>query len=165
MQIRSAIQKINLHVLAAIVAVGLATPALAGGPFEAPDGAGPSAVDFTGWTPVAFVYGGKDNATTRSRVVCVNVGTVSTSFAVQWYNGADVSTRQPVEENSLGLPPSDMDWDETSGTLVTDLFARVLVRDKKAQIQCAGRIEVSSAPSGSLEVVYIKKTPKARISK
>jgi len=167
MQIRSAIQKINLQILAAIAAVGLATPALAGGPFEAPDDTGPLAIDFTGWTPVAFVYGGRDNATNRSRVLCVNVGTVATDVAVQWYDAGDVATRQPVLEGFNSMPPSDLDADgfETDGTVVGNVFARVIVSNKKAAIQCAGRIEVSGTPSGSLEVVYIKKTPKARISK
>ena len=51
------------------------------------------------------------------------------------------------------------------GTIFTNVFARVLVSNKKAAIQCAGRIEVSGTPSGSLEIVYMKKIPKVRISK
>lgn len=166
MRILSAIQKTNHFVLAAIVAVGLATPALAGGPLEAPDGTGPSLQDLSGWAPVAFIHGGEDGATVRARVLCTNVGNAAANVAVQFYDDGDDPTRQPLIELIEGLPVSDMDWFPTDGTINDYVLIRVLADTKKAAIQCGGFNEaVGGDPVSALQVVYIKKAPKAKFSK
>jgi hypothetical protein len=147
------------------ITMAFAAPALAGGPLEAPDGGGPLGTDFTGWTPVAFLYGGVDNATTRSRIICTNLNHISTDVAIQWYTASDSFSRQPLVEEQDDLLPSDADDFVTDGTLDRDLLVRVLVSEKKAQIHCSGRIEVGGAPGSPLEVVYVKKAPKVRVLK
>jgi hypothetical protein len=166
MQTLSAIQKTWPRALAAAAAVLLAMPALGGGPLEPPDAGGPGIEDYTGWTPLAFVMGGRDDASTRSRVHCLNVGTTETRVAVQWYDDAETSSREPFLEGSAPMPPGDLDVFVTSGGPNLEVFARVLIRDKRARVACAGQTEdAAGVPLAALEVVYLKKIPKPVVAR
>lgn len=154
------------HFVLVSFALAIAAPALAGGPLEAPDDGGPGG-DYTGWTPVAFIFGGIDTATSTVRVACMNVGQVETNAVVQFYDAGDNPTRQPDEEDNLTMPPSDVDTATTAGTNNGTMTARVLVEQKKAakSVQCSGVQLDGGIPVAGLEVVYIKKAPKIKVAK
>ncbi len=120
--------------LISAVALGLAIPALAGGPLEPPDGVGnPSSANYTGYAIHGFVFGAKDTVNQRTEFRCFNFGGAdATDVAVQFYSDA-VGVTAPSADMRLGsLPIADFDpglSDSASGTVPTFAMARIIVLD------------------------------------
>ena len=154
MQFLETLKKTQLALMVAL-AFGFALPASAGGVFEAPDGvANPSGSDYTGFYPVAYFFGIRDNATQRTVISCVNVGGIGAdAVAYQYFGVSDVPGTNPTGDLSgpgWELPPTDIDTaSSTSSSLsgsVTDFgIARVIamdaVRKRNASIYCQAMIE------------------------
>jgi len=166
--------------LVTLTAVLLAwtVPALAGGPFEPPDGvSNPSGQDYTGYAIYGYALGARDTSTARTRILCVNSGGVgAASVAVQYWDQTDTTSRPPSADNifggTAGVPIGDVDTTSSanaSGTVPNGGLVRILVRDdsrkKNPGLVCDVFIEdpVTGDPLTKLDVFRpVKKKKKKR---
>jgi len=129
-------QRVRKASLILAASFAFALPATAGGLFEAPDGVGnPSGADYTGYYPIAYFFGIRDNATQHTRIACTNVsGVVADVLSVQFFNHDTINPSAPptgdLSMGSLGLADLDHAASTAASGTAPDLgVARVVVRD------------------------------------
>jgi hypothetical protein len=149
----------------------LALPALAGGPFEPPDGVGnPSGRDYTGYRVVGYFIGTRRSADQFTQISCMNQGGVAaTEVAVQYYNTTSNPSRSPSADITLfGIPVSDIQFANNKfadGTAPDFAIARILAidgsRKKNPNLVCKAWIQNDSDSTTAAELSFVA-PPKKR---
>ena len=120
-------------------------------PFSPRDGVGnPDGGDFTGFYPVGYVLGVRDNAQMYSQIVCMNFGVVKAdSVALQFYSAAGLAERDPVGIEFMGpvaiasLTRGDTDSPDAGAVLdlgIMRIIATDGLRKKNAAIRCTAHV-------------------------
>ena len=123
--------------VAAAALLGWSAPALAGGPFEPPDGVGnPNGADYSGFQIVAFFQGVRDNANVETHFYCFHAGgAVADETVVQFYTIEGSASRNPigVDPGSANIEPGEAWFEETAqgvfGSVGNLALARIITRD------------------------------------
>ena len=165
---RRPILRVSGIVLAAVLALMLSAPALAGDLLDPPDDTGPSPDDFSGWSVVALISGMRENLAERSVIQCINPGKNDTFLALQLFPANGFGAFAARERWLTLLRRDDTFTTGTDGLLGTEtgtFVGRIIISEPKTQILCWAWIERKSDGTVvmPLQLTPVAKTPKIKI--
>ena len=165
-----------------LFALFLAAPALAQGPLSKPDGSGPGAIDFSGYTVLYLINGvRRDTADAQeTQIICLNVGTKEVNWAVQVFDSGGAPSAPECETGVEDTTPGDADVFTTDqggsnfvvtgtcpagDTAATVGVARVIAQEKKAALVCTALVidDTTRNVVANLPVTPVAKPPKIKI--